>query len=151
MLLIFLIVFVICLISNYIKDGGSFVFFSRVVEMANSIHEPSPRGVKHSKYVMQHEYKYNNRIYSIIVPIKIPLRWTTAAGLIGSDWIQITKEMEYHAGPSRDFYGIPVTPEHINTAYDKIAFKFPGNTIVRVDKNEIIIIKLKKANKEIKD
>ncbi len=151
MLSIFLFAFVLCIIYDYIRDGGSFIFFSRVVELANSIHESSPRGVKCSKYVMQHEYKYNNRIYSIIVPIKIPLRWTTAAGLVGNDWIQITKEMEYHAGPSKNFYGIPVTPEHLNPEYEKVAFRFPNNTIVRIDKNEIIIIKLKKANKEIKE
>ncbi len=138
----FLYLFVICLLFNYIRNGGSFVLFARAVEVANSIREPTPRGARDARTHLIVEYKFGHRIYSIIFPKRVPLRWTVVAALIKGKWVNKTSETEHYAGPCKDFYCIPIKPIHINPLFEKMAFQYEDKSIVKIDGDEIIISKL---------
>lgn len=142
---LFLFIFLLCLLYNYIDGGGNFVFFSRVVEVANSFREPTPRQIRSTGLGLVHEFKFGKRLYGILIPKKAPLKWTTAAGHKDDRWEDITGEMEYWAGPYKNFYGIPIKPCDVSDEYDKIAFAFPNGTVVHVMKKEVIILVLRQA------
>ena len=139
---LFLLAFIMCLVYNYLDDGGNFAFFSRVVEMANSVREPTPRAVRSNGSVLLHELKFGKRLYGMLIPKKVPLKWTTAAALVNDVWKDVTTEMEYWAGPYKDFYGIPVKPQHINESYDKLGFAF-SHGVIHVERQQIIILHLR--------
>lgn len=139
-----LVIYVFCLVYNYVQGGGSFVLFSRAVDVARSLREPTPRGARSENNHISLEYKYGQKIYTIIVPKKHPIKWRAAAVYINGDWVDKTAELLYYAGPYRNFYEIPITPHHINKYWEKIGFFFDDDHIVKVSSNEIIINKLKK-------
>lgn len=151
MIPLFLAIFVLCLLYNHVMEGGQFVTFSRFVEYSNSFRERTPRSVKIMDKTMVHEMKCGNRLYAMIIPKKPLLRWTKAACLINDDWKEITKEVEYYAGPFRNFYEIPITPVHINPRFQKMGFQMESGGIVHVEANEIIFKKLKLAKAQSKN
>ncbi len=151
MIPLFLIVFVLCLLYNYVMEGGTFVVFSRFVEITNSLRERTPRNVRILEKIVIHELKFGSRLYAVLIPKKITIRWKRAGCLIGGNWEDITKEMEYYAGPYRNFYEIPITPALINNGFEKLGFEMEDGTIVRVEPNEIIYKKLKLAGKKPKE
>lgn len=128
-------------------EGGQFVTFSRFVEYSNSFREKTPRSAKIMEKIIINEMKYGNRIYAIIIPKKSPIKWIKAACMIDDDWKEITKEIEYYAGPFRNFYDIPITPSHINSRFQKLGFQMENGKIVYVERNEIIFKKLKLKSK----
>lgn len=132
-------------------EGGQFVAFSRFVEYSNSFRERTPRNVKIVGAIMIHEMKYGNRLYAMIIPKKNIIPWTKAACMIDDDWKEITKEIEYYAGPCRNFYEIPITPLHINENFQKLGFQMKNGEIVHVGPNEIIFKKLKLATAKSKN
>ena len=143
---LFLLAFLICALYNYIIAGGDLVFFSRVVETFNSFREPTPRAIRSTSHSLVHEFKFGKRLYGLMIPKKHVMPWTTVAALIEDKWTDVTPEVEYWAGPFKNFYGIPLKPQHINDTWEKIAFAFPGDKIVHVPSNQIIILFLRKAS-----
>ena len=137
-----LVLFVLCLLYNYIQGGGSFILFSRVIDVARSLRESTPRGVKSEDNHLFLEYKCGERFYSIIFPKRNPIQWRHVAAFINGEWVDKTGEMLYYAGPYKNFYEIPITPKHINESWDKIGFYFDNDYIIKVSSNEIIIKKL---------
>ena len=80
-----------------------------------------------------------------MIPKKLPLKWTTVAGYRDDKWTDITSEVEFWAGPYKNFYGIPLKPRDILDGFEKIAFAFPNNVVVHVLEGEVIILVLRKA------
>lgn len=147
MIPVFLVVFLACLLFNYIQDGGTFVFFSRAVEALNSLRERTPRNVRVTNKTIMHELKFGNRLYAVLIPRKEPMNWIQAGALIDGDWRDITKQLEYFAGPFRNFYEIPITPVHIDSSFQKLGFKMRNGEIVIVEGNEMIPKRLRLAGK----
>lgn len=144
MLSFFLILFVICLLINYVREGGSFVAFSRMVEVANSIREDTPRDAKSMNNLMAIEYKVGRRSYTILIPQMSPLRWVAAAANYGDDkWYDVTGKIEHFSGLFRNFHGLPIKPSDIDPEFVKLGFRFETNDVVHVGRDEIIIPKLK--------
>lgn len=143
MIPLFLIVFVLCLLYNYVVDGGTFIVFSRFVEMTNNLRERTPRNVRIMDKIIVHELKIGNRLFAVLIPKRAPFPWVRSAALIDGNWEDITKEIEYYAGPFRNFYDIPITPSLINSGFEKLGFQFQNGNIVYVEPNEIICKKLK--------
>lgn len=140
---IFLIVFVVCLVHDYISEGGSFVFFSRFVEFSNSFRAQTPRGAIISRGTMKLEYKFGKRLYALIVPFPQEVqKWSAVGTPIDGIWTNVTKEVEYFAGPAKDFGGIPIKPEHINENFTVLSFAYSENEVIHVKKGEIIPLKL---------
>jgi hypothetical protein len=141
---IVLLLFIICLVWDYIDEGGQFVAFSRFVEIANSFREPTPRKAKIGKNAMVLEYKYGSKLYAMIIPQpQKPLKWISVGAFIDGKWVDATPDVNYIAGPFRDFGGIGLKPEHINPDFNMLGFVFSETEIVHVCKGEIILSKLK--------
>lgn len=145
---LFLFVFIITLIFNHIRNGGDFVMFSRIVELMNSVREDTPRASKKIKNGIMTEYKFGNKIYAIVVPLTEKFHWHTVATLIDDRWEDVTGEIEYMAGPAKNFHGIKVTPNHLNRKYELLAFAFSKQDILHVKKDEVILSKMKKFLKK---
>lgn len=144
MLLFFSIIFLLCVLYNHIDDGGNFVFFSRVIEVANSFREATPRAIRSTSHSLVHEFKYGKRLYGLMIPKRQPMEWNTVAAFVGNQWVDITPEIEYWAGPFKNFYGIPLKPLQINDSWEKIAFAFADEKVVHVESDQIIILQLRK-------
>lgn len=144
---LFLIAFVVCLLVNYVQDGGQFIVFSRVVEFANSFREATPRSAKRHHNALGIEYKFGHKLFCVLLPRLKPLPWVQAAAMIDGQWVNKTQEIYYYAGPFKNFYGIPLTPEHIDSSWEKLAFRFENDTVVHVQPKEVILAKLKIAMK----
>lgn len=143
---IFLYIFVLCLLYNYIAEGGSFVLFSGGVDFVRSFREQTPRNAKVGKDSISIEYKYDqHRIYSIIFPKREPIPWVRCAAYVGKKWVPVTKEVAFCAGPYKNFYEIPITPEHINSGFEKLGFEVPNMDPIIVNKGEFIIAKMRAA------
>jgi hypothetical protein len=143
MLTFFLFIFIVCLVWDYVQEGGQFILFSRVVEFANSFREQTPRSAKKQNDHIKLEFKQGKRIYAVILPKMKSFEWSEAAVLIDSKWVNKTGEIEHYAGPQKNFYGLPLRLVDINFAYEKVAFKFPDNTIVHADPKELLYSKLR--------
>ena len=139
----FLLIFCLCLLHNHIQDDGSFILLSRVLEIARSVRETTPRHARKEDNHLVLEYKFGNRLFSVIFPIKRPILWKSAAVCINDVWIDKTAEISYYAGPYKNFYEIPITPKHINSAYEKMGFMFDKDHFVKVKGDECIVLKLK--------
>lgn len=149
----FHLAFLICFVYNYYNSGGTFSLFYRGVDFINSIREKTPREPKTNGHSMLLEYKCGDRIYCIIIPLRIPHKWVKAAVYVKGKWIEnarITAEIEYFAGVCKDFGGILITPRHINVNYECIGFQYPDGSQVYVKANEIIPLKLKDKVKQKK-
>lgn len=144
----FLWAFVICLVWNYIKNGGSFILFSRFVNITNSIREKSPRFARLTSTTMKVEYKYGKRIYCIVIPRKEPMQWIYAGVLKDGAWLNKTGKIEHFAGPFKNFYGLALTPRHISEKYEKLAFQFSNDLTIHIEPDEIIARKLKDGQVE---
>lgn len=141
---ILLVVFIICLVLDYIDEGGQFVAFSRFVEFANSFREPTPRHAKKSGNSLVLEYKYGHKLFALIIPHpRKPLKWSAVGALIDNNWVDVTQDVNYVAGPFKDFGGIAIRPEHINPEFQMLGFAFDEKTVVHVAKGEVILNKLK--------
>jgi len=94
-----------------------------------------------------HELKFGNRLYAVLIPKKDSMHWIQAGALIDGEWKDITKQLEYFAGPFRNFYEIPITPSHIDSSFTKLGFKMRTGEIVLVESNEMIYKRLNLAIK----
>lgn len=147
MFVILLFAFIICLILDYIDEGGQFVTFARFVEFTNSFREPTPRKAKTTSHSIVIEYKYGTKLYSLIVPKpKMPLKWESVVAKIGTDLVDATKDVSYVAGPFKDFGGIYLRPEHINSDFQMLFFTTPDQKVIQVNRGETILKKLLKKN-----
>jgi hypothetical protein len=140
---ILLIIFVVCLVHDYVEEGGSFVLFSRLVEIGNSFRASTPRKPTMLKGCMLVEYKFGNRLYGQIIPYpSAPRKWSKVGTLIDDVWTDVTQEVIYFAGPGKDFGGAPLKPEHINESYTILSFAYNEKDVVHVRKGEVILSKL---------
>jgi hypothetical protein len=129
---------------DYVEEGGQFVTFSRFVEFANSFREPTPRKAKVSKNAMVLEYKYGHKLFALIVPQpRKPLKWVRVGALLGETWVDVTSDVNYVAGPFKDFGGIALKPEHINDSFSLLGFAVDEKNIIHVGRGEVILNKLK--------
>ena len=145
MIAILLYIFAACLLYNYVHDGGSFVLFSRVVEAANSVREQTPRGVRVRNKAICTEFKFGERIYSITIPQSVNIPWKSAAVRVDGVWKKANKLISYHAGPYKNFYNIPVKPEHLNPKFEAMGFEFQGIDPVVIERGQVITVALYNA------
>lgn len=136
---LFLIAFVICVIVNHIRNGDSFIVFSRIVSAANSIREKTPRNARRKKTTMSVEYMHGQRIYCIMFPIRTQIKWTAVRVFKNGRWEDKTSKIEHFAGPFKNFHSMPITPADISPKYQIMAFKFPDGSIIHVKSNEGIL------------
>jgi len=135
-------IFAICLLINHIKKGGSLILLTKIVTLANSIREKSPRFAKEKGKQIRIEYKYGDRIHCIIFDKKGMIPWTHAGALINGEWVDKTRKLKYFAGPLKNFHGLPVMPKHISPKYEKLSFIMDDGCKIHVLSNEIISEKL---------
>ena len=69
------ILFIITLVWEYVKEGGDFVMFSRMVELMNSVREDTPRKAQLKSNKIFFEYKFGDRIFGVLIPIRKKLQW----------------------------------------------------------------------------
>jgi hypothetical protein len=133
------------MIWDHIQDGGSFVFFAKMVDWYNSFGKPRMSIAQKTDDCVYIEYKAGKRTFGLMFPIRLqPLGWkvVVAQDKHGNTSV-VTDEFLHFAGPFRDFYGIPVKPSHFNSEYAKVAFVFGESDLVEVEAHEIIIAKFK--------
>lgn len=146
-----LVAMIVLLILDHLNDGGSFVFFAKIVDWYNSFGKPKISVAQKTEDCVYIEYKVGKRSYGLMYPIRKSLDWKSVVGMTkAGETVVVTDEFLYFAGPFRDFHGIPIKPEHINGEYTKIAFVYAENDLVEVNKNEIIIAKFKHRADQIK-
>ena len=145
----FILAFGICLLINHIREGKSFILLTQLVTIANSIREKSPRNASEKGKNLRIEYKYGNKIYCNIVPKKHPIPWTHAGALKDNQWINKTSKIKYFSGPFRDFHGVPLTPSHISSKYEKLSFIMDDKSRIQVMANEVIADKLRSEHTRI--
>jgi hypothetical protein len=140
-----LLIMIGLLVWDHIQDGGSFIFFAKVMDWYNSFGKPRMSLAQKTDECVYIEYKAGKRTFGLMFPIRSkPLEWkvVVAADKNGTTSV-VTDEFLHFGGPFRDFYGIPVKPSHFNSEYAKIMFVFGENDFVEVEANEIIIAKFK--------
>lgn len=146
-----LIAMLILLVLDHINDGGSFVFFAKIVDWYNSFGKPKISVAQKTEDCVYIEYKAGKRLYGLMFPMRKALEWKSVVAMTKSGQTAIVSDEFLHfAGPFKDFHGIPVKPSHFNTDYTKIAFVYGENDIIEVDANEIIIAKFKARADKLK-
>jgi len=96
---------------------------------------------------MSIEYKFGKKIHTMIIPFpEEPLKWSKVGTLLDGTWVDITKEIEYVAGPWKDFGGIPLKPEHIKDELTILGFAYSEAKVIYVKKGEVILSKLREQN-----
>lgn len=145
---IFLFIFIICLIIDYVEEGGSFAALTRWVEFANSFKPSTPRVAKVTHNAIVLEYKYGHKLFALIAPFpKKASEWKSVGALIDDKWHDVTQDVKFVAGPFKDFHGIALKPEHINDSFRVLGFAFDKDKVVKVNRGEVILLKLKAATK----
>jgi hypothetical protein len=148
---LFHFMFIICFVVNLIGSGESYILFARMITIINSLREQAPKRAIIKDRSINVEYRFGKRIYCIMILKKPPMQWVHVAALENGEWTNKTGEMEYHAGPFKNFHGLALTPRHINPNYEKVAFRFEDNAIIHVLPDEIISRKLKQSYTAIKE
>tara|TARA_R110001632_G_scaffold200941_2_gene323656 strand:+ start:2607 stop:3104 length:498 start_codon:yes stop_codon:yes gene_type:complete len=142
------ILFIITLVWEYVKEGGDFVMFSRMVELMNSVREDTPRKAQLKSNKIFFEYKFGDRIFGVLIPIRKKLQWKAVGKKNGNNWTDITGKIEHLAGPAKDFNETKLTPYEIDSSYDVLAFAFTKRDICYVKGNQKIFKCIKKFIEE---
>lgn len=143
---LFLIVFVICVVVNHVRNGDSYIVFSRIVSAVNSIREKSPRNASKKNSTYRVQYKYGNRIYCIAFPLRQSMMWTRVGVLKNGHWEDKTAKIQYYAGPFKNFHSMPITPADIHPEYEALAFKFSDGSTIHVKSHEVILKTLREKH-----
>ena len=146
-----LIAMIILLVLDHINDGGSFVFFAKIVDWYNSFGKPKISLAQKTEDCVYIEYKAGKKLYGLMFPIRKTLDWKSVVAMTKSGQpLVVTDEFVHFAGPFKDFHGTPLKPSHINSDYTKIAFVYAENDLLEVDANDVIIAKFKQRADQMK-
>lgn len=143
MIEIFHLTFGICLAINLIKNGEGLMILTKVITIVNSIRDKSPRFAGQKSKFITVEYKFGKRIYCIMVPIKETLPWVHVGAFYDGQWNEKSAKITRYAGPFRNFHSLPLRPQDLSEKYEKLAFRFRDGAVIHVERNEIIVSKLK--------
>ncbi len=144
-----LFAFIVCIIVKMIRSGEGLAILTQFVSFTNSLKEASPRRATETQGFLEIEYKFGRRIFCILIPKKKIQPWNNwfeVAGLkpnSNSEWVKITGEIYYYAGPFRNYHGFALCPKHISGEYQKLAFKYKNGGVIHVEFDEVITEKLK--------
>ena len=133
--LIFLSVYVICRLVDYMRNGGSFKVLTSWMRFVHSFEESPPRQISQIGDCLYIEYMNGSKKYACIFPKGGNNNWVQSQVKIDDKWRDNTAEMLYFSGPLKNFHGMRTKPCHINPNYTVIAFRFPDNKVIRVKKN----------------
>lgn len=148
-----LLIMIGLIVWDHIQDGGSFVFFAKLMNWYNSFGIAKISIAHKSDDCVYVEYKAGKRNFGIMFPIRAKaLEWKLVMAIDKNNVTSnVTDEFLHFAGPFKDFYGIPVKPIHFNSEYVKIAFVYGENDLIEVNCNEIIIAKFKERGDKIRN
>lgn len=151
MITIFLLAFIVCLVSNLITTGEAYIFFARFITLVNSYGDRKPKpALDISDRFLEIQYTHQGRKYAVMVLKREPLRWVVSSALKVGQWVDRTKKIEYYAGPFRNFHGLGTTPKHISPKYEKLGFKFEDGAVLHVLPDQVILKAIHDFYKEVK-